>query len=170
MRRSNEARRLLSDLDARGTRRAHGVKDHPDPNLALLGDLGIAAAHMTRTRAEGIAFIQADAHAGFAWRGELIDGWLRHFLNSEQGLNKLDKLGRANAQERHLVVVYDSFTAPGVGIPLGLLSRYDDGAADYVMPSLAPPEPLSDLWLLPFVQSWEVLRWNRTSGWAILAD
>lgn len=168
-RRRDDVRQLLSEFEGRGVRSALGCKDHPDEALAQLWRLGIAAAHYGRTRTEGRALLCTDAYAGFAWRGEHIDHWLEDFLVSGQGANKLQKLARADASERHLVVVYDTFTPLGIGIPLGLSSRHDEGAADYVMPSIAPPEPLTDLWLLPFVASEEVLRWNRASGWTILS-
>jgi hypothetical protein len=81
-------------------------------------------------------------------------------------MNKLTKLARAAAAERHLVIVLRAFSKAGLGIPLGLGSRHDPGAADYVMPSFEPPEPLTHLWLLPTVQDWEGLRWTRATGWA----
>ena len=48
-----------------------------------------------------------------------IDQWLGDFLASDQGINKLNKLGRAQVAERHLVIVLDSFSPAGMGIPLG---------------------------------------------------
>ena len=61
-----------------------------------------------------------DAYGGFAWQGQVIDTWLAKFLASPQGVNKLEKLCRARASERHLVIVLDSFSQPGIGITLGL--------------------------------------------------
>ena len=79
------------------------------------------------------------------------------------------KLGRAKAAERHLVIVLDSFSQPGIGIPLKRSSRRDAGAAAYVMPLSVPSAPLSHMWLLPMAEGSEGLRWTRGSGWAILA-
>jgi len=53
-----------------------------------------------------------DAYGGFAWQGQVIDTWLAKFLASPQGVNKLEKLCRARASERHLVIVLDSFSQP----------------------------------------------------------
>jgi hypothetical protein len=99
----------------------------------------------------------------------VIDTWLDGLLASGQGLNKLEKLGRAaHAAERHLVIVLDSFSQAGMGIPLGLTDRDEPGAAPYVMPSLDPPEPLTHVWLLPTMASSEGLRWTRGDGWTVL--
>jgi hypothetical protein len=97
-------------------------------------------------------------------RAGAIDTWLGEFLASGQGVNKLQKLGRAKAAERHVVIVLDPASQPGMGIPLGLSSRHDAGAAEYVMPSFEPLEPLTHLWLLPVVKDSEGLRWTRDIG------
>jgi hypothetical protein len=56
-------------------------------------------------------------------------------LASGQGINKREKLGRAeHAAERHLVVVLDTFSQAGIGIPLGLTDLDEPGANPYVMP------------------------------------
>jgi hypothetical protein len=78
-----------------------------------------------------------------------IDRWLGKFLASAQGINKVGKLGRAQAAERHLVIVLDPFSPAGIGIPLALTARHDRGAADYGLPSFIPPEPLTQVWVLP---------------------
>jgi hypothetical protein len=91
-------------------------------------------------------------------------------LASDQGVNKLGKLGRATAFERHLVIVLDSFSQAGVGIPLGLTSRHEAVAADYALPSVTPPAPLTHLWLLPLLETREGLRWTREGGWAVVED
>ena len=62
-------------------------------------------------------------------------------LASPRGANKSEKLGRSGAAERHLVIVLDSFSQAGVGIPLGLSARHESGAADYTLPSFLPPDP-----------------------------
>jgi hypothetical protein len=42
----------------------------------------------------------------------------------------------------------------------------EEGAADDAIPSLAPPEVVTHLWLIPVVAVWEGLRWKAPWGWA----
>jgi hypothetical protein len=167
--RSDKLQPLLGDLEARGARYAHYRGDYRDPVVERLRELGIAAVYRLSTGRGGSVVMGTDAYGGFEWDGPTIDAWLDEFLASDQGANKLAKLGRAEAAERHLVIVLDSFSQPGIGIPLKLSSRRDAGAAAYVMPSSEPPAPLSHMWLLPTAEGSEGLRWTRGSGWAILA-
>lgn len=154
-----ELRQLLADLEVDGVQST--------TNTPPMRALGIASVFKLSTRRAGV-MIWTDAYAGFAWQGPVIDTWLADFLTSPQGVNKLEKLRRARAPERHLVIVLDSFSQPGLGIPLGLSSRRDAGASEYVMPSFVLPEPLTHIWLLPMVQDWEGLHWTRDHGWTIL--
>jgi hypothetical protein len=160
---------LLSDLEAGGARCAHDMGDYRDPVVKRLRELGIAAVYRLSTGRGGGVVMGTDAYGGFEWDGPAIDAWLDEFLASDQGANKLAKLGRAKAAERHLALVLASFSQPGIGIPLKLSSRRDVGAAAYVMPSYEPPAPLSHMWLLPMAEGSEGLRWARGSGWAVLA-
>jgi hypothetical protein len=166
--RGDKLQPLLSDLEARGVRSAHDRGDYRDP-VERLRELGIAAVYRLSTGREGGVIMGTDAYGGFEWDGPTVDAWLDEFLACDQGANKLAKLGRAKAAERHLVMVLDSFSQPGLGIPLKLSSRRDVGAAAYVMPSSEPPTPLSHMWLLPMIEGSEGFRWTRGSGWAILA-
>jgi hypothetical protein len=163
--RRDELRQLLRKLEAHGERSAHDRGDYRDPIVAQLRALGVASACRLSTERAGV-MMGTGAYAGFAWQGPAIDAWLGGVLASDTGMNKLKKLARAAAAERHLVIVLGAFSKAGLGIPLGLGSRHDSGAADYVMPSLEPPEPLTHLWLLPTVEDWEGLRWTRATGWA----
>jgi hypothetical protein len=155
-----ELGQILADLEADGVL---SISSTP-PMRAL----GIASVFRLSQQRSGV-MIWTDAYGGFAWQGPAIDAWLAHLLTSHQGVNKVEKLRRARASERHLVIVLDSFSQPGIGIPLGLSSRHDSGAPEYVMPSFIPPEPLTHIWLLPMVQDWEGLRWTRDDGWTILS-
>jgi len=166
----DELGQLLSDLEAQGTRWAHNMGDYRDPVVRQLRDLGIGSVYRLSTGAGGGGVVMgSDSYGGFGWDGLVIDAWLDGLLASDQGLNKLGKLDRAaHAAERHLVIVLDSFSQAGMGIPLGLTDRDEPGAAPYVMPSLDPPEPLTHVWLLPTMASSEGLRWTCGDGWKVL--
>jgi hypothetical protein len=163
-------RQLLSDLETQGLRYAHDMGDYRDPVTDRLRDLGIASVYRLSTRQPGTVVIGTGAYGGIGWDGPTIDVWLEELVPSEQGINKVDKLGRAQAAERHLAIVLDSFSQPGMGISLALTARHERGAADYAVPSFAPPEPLTHLWLLPMMKSREKLRWSHESGWEVLAE
>jgi hypothetical protein len=118
---------------------------------------------------EGVVMVRPGTYGGWGWDGAAIGRWLGEFLASDQGENELSKLGRAQAAERHLAIVLDPFSPAGMGIPLGLTARSERGAADYLLPSLMPPEPLTHLWLLPaFTFTEDTLRWTRDRGWTVL--
>jgi hypothetical protein len=114
-------RRLLGELEASGRRNAYNIGDYRDPFVARLRALGIESVYAVKARAgsEGM-LVQAGSYGGRGWDGAAIDRWLGEFLASAQGTNKVSKLGRAQAAERHLVIVLDPFSPAGIGIPLGL--------------------------------------------------
>src|SRR6266702_3262631 len=168
-RRRDELRQLLSALEAQGARYAHSMGDYRSDVVQLLRALGIGSVHRLGTQRGGGVVMRSDAYGGFGWDGSAIDAWLELLLASSQGINKLEKLGRAeHAAERHLVVVLDTFSQAGIGIPLGLTDRDEPGAALYAIPSLGPPEPLTDVWLLPMMAKSRGLRWRRDGRWAVM--
>lgn len=138
-----ELRRLLGELEASGRRYAYDIGDYHDPFVARVGALGIESVHAVKAKAgsEGKVMVQAGTYGGWGWDGTAIDQWLGEFLASDQGKNKLGKLGRTEAAERHLAIVLDPFSPAGMGIPLALTARHERGAADYPLPSFTPPEP-----------------------------
>jgi len=162
-------RHLLSELEANGSQYVHDIGDYLDPVTKRLRALGIASVYRLSTEQQGTVYISTGAYGGIGWDGTAIDAWLEEFVASEQGVNKLGKLSRAQAAERHLAIVLDLISQPGIGISLALRARYDRGAANYALPSFAPPQPMTHLWLLPMMQSREKLRWSRERGWAFLA-
>jgi hypothetical protein len=167
-----ELRRLLGDLEADGRRRAHDLGDYRDPFVARLVALGIESVYAVKanTGHEGTARVGPGTYGGWGWDGPTTDRWLGELLASGRGANKLGKLGRAAATQRHLVVVLDPFSQAGLGITLGLTARHERGPADYALPSLVPPEPLTHVWLLPApVETREGLGWTRDGGWTVLA-
>jgi hypothetical protein len=163
--------RLLSDLESQGLRNAQDIGDYRDPFVARLVALRIESVHGVNAKVghEGTVIVRPGTYGGWGWDGPTIDAWLDELLASDQGVNKLSKLGRAVAAERHLVIVLDSFSPAGVGIPLGLTARHERGAADYATPSLVPPEPLTHLWIIPPMETWDGLRWTRGSVWTALS-
>jgi hypothetical protein len=164
----DKLRQLLSDLEAQGARWAHNLGDYRDPIVGQLRALGIGSVYRLSTGAGGGVVMGSDSYGGFGWNGPVIDAWLDGLLASSRGINKLEKLERApHAAERHLVVVLDSFSQAGMGIPLGLTDRDELGAAPYVMPSLSPPQPLTHVWLLPTMASADGLRWARDDEWTV---
>jgi hypothetical protein len=167
-----ELRRLLGDLEADGRRRALDLGDYRDPFVARLRALGIESVSAVKANAgyEGTALVGPGAYGGWGWDGPTIDRWLGELLASDRGANKLGKLGRAAATQRHLVIVLDPFSQAGLGIMLGLTARYERGAVDDALPSLVPPEPLTHVWLLPApVETREGLAWTRAGRWTVLA-
>jgi hypothetical protein len=168
-RRRAELQQLLSDLEAQGARSAHAMGDYRSEVVQLLRALGIGSVYRLSTRRGGGVLMGSDAYGGFGWEGPVIDTWLDDLLASARGINKREKLGRAeHAAERHLVVVLDTFSQAGISVPLGLTDRGEPGSAPYVMPSDVPPEPLTDVWLLPMLPASEGLRWRRDRGWAVI--
>lgn len=169
--RPDDLRRLLGELEASGRRDAHNMGDYRDPFVARLRALGIESVYAVKAKrgSEGMVMVQAGTYGGWGWDGAAIDRWLGDFLDSDQGINKLNKLSRAQAAQRHLAVVLDPFSPAGMGIPLGLTARHERGPTDSALPSFIPPEPLSHLWLLPaFTVTQEALRWTRNDGWVVL--
>jgi hypothetical protein len=167
----DKLRRLLSELEANGRRRVQNIGDPRDPFVTQLRALGIewVSAVPANAGSEGKVLVRPGSYGGWGWDGPAIDQWLEKFLASNQGANKLSKLGRAAATERHLVIVLDSFSPAGIGIPLGLQTRREPGAADYALPTILPPDPLTHCWLLPaFAETWDGLRWTRDGGWAVV--
>ena len=167
-----ELRRLLGELEAGGWRSAHDRGDYRDPFVTRLVALGIESVYAVKANArhEGTVRVGPGTYGGWGWDGPTIDRWLGELLASDRGANKLGKLGRADATQRHLVVVLDPFSQAGLGIMLALTARHERGPADYALPSLVPPEPLTHVWLLPApVETREGLRWTRAGGWTVLA-
>jgi hypothetical protein len=160
---------LLDDLEISGRLSTYGVDDYFDPVAQRLAALKIESVHAMQAKAghEGTVNVQPGTYVGSAWDGRKIDEWLESLLASTRGVKKLEKLDRSGAAQRHLVIVLDPFSAAGLGIALGFTARQDRGAADHVIPSLSPAEPLTNLWILPSFDTWEGLAWASESRWTI---
>lgn len=162
---------VLSELEASGRRKAQDMGDPHDPFVAQLGALRIESIFAVKPKpgSEGKVLVRPGSYGGWGWDGPTIDKWLGKFFASDQAANKVSKLGRATAAERHLVIVLDSFSPAGIGVPLGLQTRREPGAAEYALPSFTPPEPLTHCWLLPaFAETEDGLYWTRDGGWAVI--
>ncbi|MEU4603500.1 hypothetical protein AB0F43_11020 [Kribbella sp. NPDC023972] len=164
--------RLIADLDAEGRTSASNIGHGEDPWASRLGSLGIESIHGVPARegSDGLVFVRAGTYGGVGWGQEAIDAWLTSFLSGSQAANKVEKLGRAaNAREKHLVVVLDSFSEAGMGVGLALTARQDPGAADFGLPTVTPPAPITHLWLISDVVEWDGLLWTKGVGWAVLS-
>ena len=159
---------LLNDLEDQG--RSHAIAgDWRDPFTARLWELGIESVYGWKAKpgCGGRVTVCAGFYSGREWGRALIDAWLESFFRTRRGKNKLDKLARADATERHLVIVLDPFSQAGTGISLGLLTWHEEGANSDVMPSCSPPEPLTHMWLMPLFGAKEAFYWTRRSGWRV---
>jgi hypothetical protein len=166
---SGDLRLLLSDMEAQGRRAVDRRGDYRDPFVQRLRSLRIESvfAWVTGT-GEGTVTAGSGVSVGWGWDGVTIGAWLGGFLASPRRVSKLEKLGRAQVAERHLVVVLDPRTQAGLSISSGLTDWALPGAADVVLPSFVPPEPLTGMWLVPMVRGWLGLGWRHGVGWAVL--
>ena len=158
---------LLSGLEARGLRYANDRGDYRDPVVQELRKLGIVSVYMLAAVGQSGVIMSTGASGGFGWDGPRIDAWLSDFLASDTGGKKLRKLARTKgrAAELHLAIVLSLFSRPGIGVWLTLTARRERGAADYGIPSIEPPHPLTHLWLLPVMATREGFHWARGTGW-----
>jgi hypothetical protein len=162
---------LLRDVERAGRGHVTNLGDYRDPFVLRARDLGIQRIHALTpaTGHAGSVYVTAGSYWGFGWDGPATDSWLRALLASPTGVNKLDKLARATtAAERHLVIVPDLMSKPGIGVSLALRARDDRDAPDYGIPSVVPPDPLTHLWLLPTMQDWQGFLWTQHRGWEVV--
>ena len=84
IRRHDELRQVLCELEARGERwgerRAHSMGDYRSEVVQLLRALGIGSAYRLSTRRGGGVVMGNDAYSGFGWDGSAIDAWLDGLL------------------------------------------------------------------------------------------
>ena len=102
---------------------------------------------------------------GWGWVRATADQWITDFLATELGKNKLDKLAKADADERHLAVLIHPDTDAGLGIAAASADLLD-GSGGGDLPSVVPPSPLTHLWLIAPTVPTRAFRWARISGWA----
>lgn len=166
---SGDLRLLMHDLEADGRWSVHCQGDYLDPFVQRLRALRIDSIFSWAAGARKETVMAGSrVYGGWGWDGAATGAWLEDFLASPLGMNKLGKLGRARATERHLVIMLDPRSPAGLCMPVGLTGVQEPGAADTVMPSFDPPAPLTHMWLMPMVSAWLGLSWSRRCGWAIL--
>lgn len=146
--------------------------DYRNPWREQLEVLGIESVHGFAGSSDRLGAVIVAPGMVFAWGWVRVnaDKWITGFLASELGkrkLAKLAKLARADASERHLVVVLDPDTDAGIGIAAALADMHEATAGDD-LPSVVPPLPLTHMWLMPPMFTTRAFRWARGSGWAVV--
>jgi hypothetical protein len=165
LRRSADLVALLTDME-HGDSSASALSDYRDPWRGRLGALGIQSVHgIEGSGHAGAVSVMPDFVASYGWVRPTADRWITNFLASELGQSKLNKLAKAVADERHLVVLIYPDTDAGLGIA-GALGDLLDGAGGGDLPSVEPPPPLTHLWLIAPTVPTRAFRWARNSGWA----
>jgi hypothetical protein len=162
--------RLLADMEAQGVRSSNRRAGSADPFAERLEQLKLVHVYAFKAPGRGGQVIPVpDFYFGWGWDGAATNTWLTGFLTGPTAIKKLAKLGRADhAAEWHLVVMLHPVSQAGLCIPSGLVDVPESGPDDSMLPSLTPPAPLTDLWIMPVGESWKGLRWSKDSGWAVL--
>jgi hypothetical protein len=95
---------LLGGLEAAGRLNASDLDDYRDPVVQRLRVPGTESVYGLKANAghEGTVMVRPGTYSGFGWTGPRIDRWLDDLFASPRGANKLGKLSRARAVQRHL--------------------------------------------------------------------
>lgn len=161
---------LLQDMEAHGLRSAHNLDGRGKPFAHRLAEHRIESVYGWQPKdptRRGTVIVHPGSYGGWGWDAPRTDTWLSALLASSQGQNKLEKLNRArHATELHLVIMLDPASPPGLGIPVGLVDVPESDSS--MLPSVIPPAPLTNLWIMPMETSWKGFRWNHNTGWAVL--
>jgi len=153
-------------MERQGYSQASALSDYRDPWRDRLNALGIQFVHgFPGTAHSGAVYVVNDVVGGWGWVRETADNWISDFLASKLGKNKVDKLARAVADERHLAVLIHPDTDAGLGIAAATADLLD-GSGGGDLPSVVPPSPLTHLWLIAPTVPTRAFRWARISGWA----
>jgi hypothetical protein len=167
---TGDLRLLMYEMEKQGRWGVHRHGDYRDAIVRRLRELRVESVYSwvpAGGRVAGIVMVDSRIYGGWGWNGAATGEWLGTFLDSEQGGNKLGKLDRASAAERHLVVVLDPRSPAGLCLPVGLTDLQGPGEVDAALAGFVPPQPLTHLWLLPMVADWLGLTWVRDEGWAV---
>lgn len=159
---------LLADMEQHGQSSASALSDYRDPWRDRLNALGIQSVHgVPGSGRPGAVYVVPGIVTGWGWVRATADQWITDFLATELGKNKLDKLAKADADERHLAVLIHPDTDAGLGIAAASADLLD-GSGGGDLPSVEPPSPLTHLWLIAPTVPTRAFRWARSSGWAIV--
>lgn len=156
-------------MERRGLSSLTTLSDYRNPLRERLKELGIQSVHGyagSSDRRETVS-VMPDWFSGWGWVRLTVGKWITDFLATELGMKHIDKLARADAAERHLVVLLYPDTEAGLGIALAL-GDMSEGAASDDLPSVAPPPPLTHLWLIAPTAPAKAFRWASGSGWAVV--
>ena len=167
---TGDLRLLMYEMEKQGRWGAHRQGDYGDEIVRQLRELRVESVYSwvpAGGRAAGAVMVDSRVYGGWGWDGAATCEWLDTFLASKQGGNKLGKLDRTCAAERHLVVMLDPRSPAGLCLPVGLTDLQGPGEADAALAGFVPPQTLTHLWLLPMVTDWLGLTWVRGQGWAV---
>ena len=131
---------ILEYMENAGIRDSHKLGDWLHPVVAQLRDLGIWSIHAIESPHgnEGAVYVLPAPYGGWGWDSQGIDDWLDDLIRSRKGRNKINKLGRAPAAERHLVVVLDPTSQEGLSEPISSSGRRAAGHSMIAMCRLGP--------------------------------
>jgi hypothetical protein len=158
---------LLTEMEQRGQSSASALSDYRDPWRNQLEALAIQSVHgIEDSDHPGAVSVMPDFVTGWGWVRATADKWITEFLASDLGLSKLDKLAKADADERHLAVLIYPDTDAGLGIAAATADLLDGSDGD--LPCAEPPAPLTHLWLIAPTVPTRAFLWARESGWAVV--
>ena len=158
---------LLTDMEQQGQPSVTTLSDYRNPMRCRLKELGIQGVHGFAGSSDrrGAVSVMPDFVGGWGWGRLTANKWITDFLATKLGKDHLDKLEKADASERHLVVLLYPDTGAGLGIAAADLR---EGAVSDDLPSVVPAPPLTHLWLIAPTVPAKAFRWAHSSGWAVV--
>ncbi len=144
----------------------HGWRASEDPVVQALHELGAMSGSRGPTDYPGVIYLsieqQQERTGGMvADNGNALPTWLGEFLRQPQQADVLAKLGRSQADERHVFIILPGFSTAPFTVT-DLLWR-EDGPLPTAGPGL--PDEVTHVWL---VATWNIgrgLRWSPDEGW-----
>ncbi len=149
-----------------------GERTRPGPEVRDgLTQLGVVYARQGDTDYRGSVYvtleIPPDRSSGVvASTGDALSEWVSEWMRDPSRSDKLAKLGRSGAPERHLFVIVPGVvtTAP---FPVTNLLMRPDAPLPTVSPSL-PPE-VTHVWIMSTWAAGHGFRWSPERGWQTFA-
>lgn len=111
--------------------------------------------------ATGPPRVRLSGASSAAWGGQgpRVDTWWAGVRDDRVITGKVAKLRRSGATRTHL------YSEHGLAISVGLDSALDPGAAPYALPTVSPPDGVTDRWVWPDAPG-DGLHFGPGSGWA----